>query len=102
MVNVARTEGGAREARTGRRMVAAALSLVIAVAAVSCGGSDEGLEKNAEGFHIEPAAEVGPNAFTPSVVSNENAAGPVSEDGGESAQAAGGQACDTEKFLTEL
>lgn len=109
MVNQARTgpirDGSAMAAPRPRsaygRRVAAGILLVVALAAVSCGGDD--LEKNSEGFNIEPAAEPGPHAFTPSVASEDvkNAMGPAIEDGGESAAGPAGP-CNTEKFLQEL
>jgi hypothetical protein len=88
--------GGAR-----RLLATAGILAVVALAAVSCGGDDD-FEKSSEGFNIEPAGEVGPHAFTPSVATGDtqNALGAGGE--GESAQGAPAGACDTEKFLQEL
>jgi hypothetical protein len=92
-----------RRNRRVRRMVVAATAVAgISLALVSCGGDEDSFEKTPDGFNIEPAAEVGPNAFTPSVVTGEqeNALGVT--DGGELAQGASTVACDTDKFVKEL
>ena len=91
-----RSAPGARLGRAWR--LALGLTAVVALGA-SCGGDEGGFEKSSEGFNIEPAAEVGPHAFTPSIVVGDggSAMGGVE---GELAQAGG--VCDTEKFLTEL
>ena len=103
MLNTSRTGTGTRRHSAGRRAVAG-IAVILALTAVSCGGDDDGLEKNAEGYKVEPAGEVGPNAFTPSVASTDiqSAMGLAPVDGGESAQAASSEACNTDKFLTEL
>lgn len=87
---------GARPRGATRLGVALGITAVAALMAVSCSGDD--FKKTADGFNIEPASEVGPHAFTPSVV-KESAMGLAGE-GGE--LAASGPACDTEQFLTEL
>ena len=101
MASDARVRSGVRRTRAGRLGVA--LVALLALAAVSCGGDDNGLKQDGEGFHIEPAAEVGPHAFTPSVATadSQNAMG-LAPDDGESAQGAGASPCDTAKFVKEL
>jgi hypothetical protein len=87
--------------RSMRRFAAIGILAVTALAASACSGDDE-FEKTSDGFNIEPASEVGPHAFTPSIATEdvESAMG-APPDGGELA-AAGGAACDTDRFVKEL
>jgi hypothetical protein len=92
---------GPRVGTGARRLAALAAVAAVFLGSVSC--SKDEFEKNAEGFNIEPAAEPGPDAFTPTVVSGEtqNAMGGGAVEG-ELAQAGSGGACDTKKFVAEL
>jgi hypothetical protein len=103
MVNQSSVGRVARRRGTTGLTAAAAIFAVVALTAVSCGRDD--FEKTSEGFNIEPPSEIGPHAFTASIVAEDtkkNAMGAGVPDGGEIAQAGQAGLCDTDKFVKEL